>query len=75
MGKNQKAQQSMQQDPNFRAMLENYMKNLQMSVSQQQNKQIGRTGVTPVAQQAGDQMQQQMQAAEEAQAEQERMMQ
>jgi hypothetical protein len=65
----------MQQDPNFRAMLENYMKNLQMSVSQQQNKQIGRTGVTPVAQQAGDQMQQQMQAAEEAQAEQEGMMQ
>jgi hypothetical protein len=75
MGKNQKAQQSMQSDPHFRALLENYMKNLQMSVSQQQNKQIGRTGVTPVAQQAGDQMQQQMKAAEEAQAEQEGMMQ
>ena len=75
MGKNQKAQQSMQADPHFRALLENYMKNLQMSVSQQQNKQIGRTGVTPVAQQAGEQMQQQMQAAEEAQAEQEGMMQ
>jgi hypothetical protein len=70
MGKNPKAQQSMQQDPHFRAMLENYMKNLQMSISQQQNKQIGRTGVTPVAEQAGNQMQQQMQMAEEAQQQQ-----
>jgi hypothetical protein len=70
MGKNPKAQQSMQQDPHFRAMLENYMKNLQMSISQQQNKQIGRTGVTPVAEQASNQMQQQMQMAEEAQQQQ-----
>jgi hypothetical protein len=75
MGKNPKAQQAMQSDPHFRAMLENYMKNLQMSVSQQQNKQIGRTGVTPVAEQAGNQMQQQMKAAEEAQAQQEQQMQ
>lgn len=75
MGKNQKAQQTMQSDPHFRALLENYMKNLQMSVSQQQNKQIGRTGVTPVAQQAGDQMQQQLQQADEMQSEQEGMMQ
>ena len=74
MGKNPKAQQAMQQDPHFRAMLENYMKNLQMSISQQQNKQIGRTGVTPVAEQAGNQMQQQMQMAEEAQAQQEQQM-
>lgn len=74
MGKNPKAQQAMQQDQHFRAVLENYMKNLQMSVSQQQNKQIGRTGVTPVAEQAGNQMQQQMQAAEEAQAQQEQQM-
>jgi hypothetical protein len=51
------------------------MKNLQMSISQQQNKQIGRTGVTPVAEQAGNQMQQQMKAAEEAQAQQEQEMQ
>jgi hypothetical protein len=51
------------------------MKNLQMSVSQQQNKQIGRTGVTPVAQQAGDQMQQQIAQAEQMQSEQEGMMQ
>lgn len=75
MSKNPKAQQSMQADPHFRALLENYMKNLQMSVMQQQNKQIGRTGVTPVAQQAGDQMQQQLKQAEQMQAEQEGMMQ
>jgi hypothetical protein len=75
MNKNPKAQQSMQSDPHFRAMLENYMKNLQMSISQQQNKQIGRTGVTPVAEQAGNQMQQQMQMAEEAQAQQQQQMQ
>jgi hypothetical protein len=74
MGKNPKAQQAMQQDQHFRAVLENYMKNLQMSISQQQNKQIGRTGVTPVAEQAGNQMQQQMQAADEAQAQQEQQM-
>jgi hypothetical protein len=75
MGKNPKAQQAMQQDPHFRAVLENYMKNLQMSVSQQQNKQIGRTGVTPVAQQAGQQMQGQIDQANEQQAQQEQQMQ
>ncbi|CAB4143835.1 hypothetical protein UFOVP460_1, partial [uncultured Caudovirales phage] len=67
MQKNQRAQQSMQQDPQFRAMLENYIKNLQMSAMQQQNKQIGRTGVTPVGQEAASGMQQQIQAANEAQ--------
>ena len=71
IGKNPKAQQSMQGDQHFRALMENYIKNLQMSASQQQNKQIGRTGVTPVAQQAGDQMQQQIKQAEEGQPEQE----
>ena len=75
MGKNPKAQQSMQSDPHFRSLLENYMKNLQMSVSQQQNKQIGRTGVTPVAEQAGNQMQQQIQQANDMQGEQEQQMQ
>jgi hypothetical protein len=69
MSKNPKAQQQMQSDPHFRALAENYIKNLQMSVMQQQNKQIGRTGVTPVGQQAADQMSQQLQAAEQAQAE------
>jgi hypothetical protein len=71
IGKNPKAQQSMQGDQHFRALMENYIKNLQMSASQQQNKQIGRTGVTPVSQQAGDQMQQQIKQADDMQSEQE----
>ena len=70
VSKNPKAQQMMNSDPHFRALIDNFIKNLQMSVSQQQNKQIGRTGVTPVAQQAGDQMQQQIQQAEEMQKQQ-----
>lgn len=48
LSKNPKAQQLMQGDTHFRALLDNYVKNLQMSAMQQQNKQIGRTGVTPV---------------------------
>jgi len=67
MGKNPKAQQQMQGDQHFRALVDNYVKNLQMSVSQQQNKQIGRTGVTPVGQQAASAIQGQIQQAEEAQ--------
>ena len=67
MGKNPKAQQQMQQDPHFRALVENMMKNLQMSAMQQQNKQIGRTGVTPVGQQAAGQMKQQIDQANEQQ--------
>jgi hypothetical protein len=47
--KNPKAQQAAQQDPQFQALLKNYFQNLQMSVSQQENKTIGRLGVTPVA--------------------------
>ena len=75
MGKNPKAQQMMQGDQHFRALMENFIKNLQMSVSQQQNKQIGRTGVTPVAQQAGDQMQGQIDQANEQQGQQEQQQQ
>jgi hypothetical protein len=75
IGKNPKAQQSMQGDQHFRALLDNYVKNLQMSVSQQQNKQIGRTGVTPIAQQAGSAVQGQIQQAEEMQSQQEQPMQ
>jgi len=52
MQSNQKAQAALQQDPNFQALFENYVKSLQMSIMQQQNAQIGRIGVTPVAQQA-----------------------
>jgi len=54
MQKNMKAQQASQADPMFQALLQNYIKNLQMSVMQQQNKQIGRVGVSPVS----DKMQQ-----------------
>jgi hypothetical protein len=46
--KNPKAQQAAQGDQQFQALLQNYMQNLQMSSTQQQNKQIGRIGVTPV---------------------------
>lgn len=48
---NPKAQAALQQDENFRALFENYVKSLQMSIMQQQNAQVGRIGVTPVSQQ------------------------
>jgi hypothetical protein len=67
MSKNPKAQQSMQGDEHFRSLLDNYVKNLQMSISQEQNKQIGRTGVTPVAEQAASGMQGEIEQANEAQ--------
>jgi hypothetical protein len=50
---NPKAQQALQQDENFKALFENYVKSLQMSIMQQQNAQIGRLGVTPMQQQPG----------------------
>jgi hypothetical protein len=37
-----------QPNPRFSALLQNYMKNLQQGVAQQQNKQVGRTGVKPL---------------------------
>jgi hypothetical protein len=48
MGSNPKVQQWMQSDERFKAILENYAKNLQMGVMQQQNKQVGRIGVQPL---------------------------
>ena len=51
MQSNPKCQEWMQQDERFKALLENYAKNLQMGVDQQQNKQVGRIGVKPVSQQ------------------------
>jgi len=47
--KNPKAQQALQGDQFFQALFQNYAKNLQMSIAQEQNKTIGRTGVTPVS--------------------------
>jgi hypothetical protein len=46
--KNPKAQQAAKSDPLFQKLMENYVKNLQMSIMQQQNKQIGAYGVKPV---------------------------
>ena len=62
MSKNPKAQQASQQDQMFGMMLQNYVKNLQMSVMQEQNKQIGRIGVSPIA----DKMKQQGQGGQQA---------
>jgi len=45
---NPKYQQTLQQDERFKALLENYAKSLQMSVMQDQNKQVGRIGVKPM---------------------------
>ena len=47
--KNPKAQQAAQGDQIFQILLQNYQKNLQMSVEQEKNKQIGRIGVTPAS--------------------------
>jgi hypothetical protein len=55
MSKNPVAQQAMQGNPTFQMIFENYVKNLQMSVSQQQNKQIGRIGVSPLAEKMAQQ--------------------
>ena len=53
MQSNPKVQQWMQSDERFKALLENYAKNLQMSVMQQQNQQVGRIGVKPMGAQVG----------------------
>lgn len=60
MSKNPKAQQMSQSDGVFQALLQNYAKNLEMSITQQKNAQIGRTGVSPI----GDQFVQQQQNGE-----------
>jgi hypothetical protein len=48
VGRNPKAQQALQGDELFMQLFENYTKNLQMSLMQQQNAQIGRIGVSQV---------------------------
>jgi hypothetical protein len=49
--KNPKAQEQIKSDGVFQQLLNNYQKNLQMSISQEKNKEIGRTGVSPVGDQ------------------------
>lgn len=67
--KNPKAASAAQSDRIFQILLENYTKNLQMSVEQQKNKTIGRIGVTPASEQIqeemGEAMEEQQQAAPE----------
>ena len=65
--KNPKAAQAAQGDRIFQILLENYSKNLQMSVEQQKNKQIGRIGVTPASEQIQGEMQEAQQEAQAAQ--------
>jgi len=48
---NPKAQAALQSDENFQQLFQNYIKNLEMSVIQKQNAQIGRIGVSPIQQQ------------------------
>lgn len=46
LGRNPKAQSALQGDEVFQQLFENYSKNLQMSIMQQENAQIGRIGVS-----------------------------
>lgn len=48
MQNNPRYQEQYQQDERFRELVDNYMKSLQMSVDQQQNKQVGRIGVKQI---------------------------
>jgi hypothetical protein len=68
--KNPKAAQAAQGDRIFQILLENYSKNLQMSVEQQKNKTIGRIGVSPaseqIQQEMGEAMQEQQAAPQQA---------
>lgn len=61
--KNPKAQAASQSDQIFQILLQNYAKNLQMSIQQQKNKEIGRIGVTP----ASEEIQQKMQESQQEQ--------
>lgn len=49
IGKSGRAQAMISSDPQVQAIYQNYIKSLQMSVMQEKNKIIGRTGVTPVS--------------------------
>jgi hypothetical protein len=69
MQQNAKAQQSLQGDEQFQMAFQQYVQNLQMSVSQEQNKQVGRTGVAPQGQSFSQQVSEiikQAQAAQQA---------
>jgi hypothetical protein len=46
---NPKAAMAAQTDQTFGMIFQNYTKNLQMSIEQQKNKQIGRQGISPIS--------------------------
>jgi hypothetical protein len=50
IGQNPRYQQQLQADPRFQEVMQNYAKNLQMSIMQQQNAMVGRIGVKPLSQ-------------------------
>ena len=47
--KNPKAQQALNSDRIFQILFQNYTKQLQFSIDQEKNKQIGRIGVSPAS--------------------------
>lgn len=49
LSKNPKAQQALQGDQIFQILFQNYIKQLEFSVAQEKNKQIGRVGVSPAS--------------------------
>ena len=53
---NPKAQQALQGDEIFQQLFQQYVQNLSMSVQQEQNKQVGRTGVAPQGPSMADQV-------------------
>jgi hypothetical protein len=73
--KNPKAQQAMQSDQIFQILLQNYSKNLQMSIEQQKNKEIGRIGVSSAQEDIQEAMAEQQQQAQEQQMAPEQQMQ
>jgi hypothetical protein len=62
--KNPKAQQALQGDQIFQILFQNYMKQLQFSIDQEKNAQIGRIGVSP----ASDEIQEEFGKVQEQQA-------
>lgn len=63
---NPKAQQALQGDQMFQQMFQSYVQNLQMSITQEQNKSTGRTGVAPQGPSVAEQVKSFIDQAKEA---------
>jgi hypothetical protein len=63
---NPKAQQALQGDESFQQMFHSYIQNLQMSITQEQNKTTGRTGVAPQGPSVAEQVKSFIEQAKEA---------